>query len=281
MPGHHRPIRAVAERGMAADQRQELLLHRQPEIAVTGQLNPAALVVDRVDQQVDRRRQSPLAGQGGQRRPHRHALGPELAVEQDRQRPRLRVDSLAGGVDPDPAMVAQTRAAPLKATSGRMRCIKLVPAGLRRRLRHLQSRDPMAASTPPAVRVQRIGYRPRQQFAPAFAQQRAVRLISAEHLRGKIIVTVGGNKAVAAAPGRRQRGSPAPGVGPGQTLQRLRPRILMVVGHAGDIEPYPTARRTRFIPCRIPPPERHLDGVIHRPGLRTLQGSPPLLASCR
>jgi hypothetical protein len=26
---------------MAADQRQELLLHRQPEIAVTGQLNPA------------------------------------------------------------------------------------------------------------------------------------------------------------------------------------------------------------------------------------------------
>ena len=265
---------------MAADQGQELLLHRQPEIAMTGQLNPAALVIDRVDQQVDRRRQSPLAGQGGQRRPHRHALGPELAVEQDRQRPRLRVDSLAGGVDPDPAMVAQTRAAPLKATGGRMRLIKRVPAGLRGGLRHLQGGHAMAASAPPAVRVQRIGYRPRQQFAPAFAQQRAVRLISAEHLRGKIIVTVGGNKAVAAAPGRRQRGSPAPGVGPGQTLQRLRPRILMVVGHAGDIEPYPTMGRAGFIPRRVPPPERYLDGAIHCAALRPPQGLPPLLASC-
>jgi hypothetical protein len=41
----------------------------------------------------------------------------------------------------------------------------------------------------PPIAFQRIGYRPRQQFAPAFAQQRAVRLISAEHLRGKIAAT--------------------------------------------------------------------------------------------
>ena len=68
------------------------------------------------------------------------------------------------GVDPDPAMVAQTRAAPLKATGGRMRLIKRVPAGLRGGLRHLQGGHAMAASAPPAVRVQRIGYRPRQQF---------------------------------------------------------------------------------------------------------------------
>ena len=109
---------------------------------------------------------------------------------------------------------------------------------------------------------------------------RAVGRISAEHLRGKIIVTVGGNKTVAAAPGRRQRSAPEPGVGPGETLQRLRTRILMVVGHAGDIEPYPTMGRAGFIPRRVPPPERYLDGAIHCAALRPPQGLPPLLASC-
>ena len=77
----------------------------------------------------------------------------------------------------------------------------------------------------------------RQQLAPAFAQRHAVRLLAFKYCIGKIVFILGGDKTVAAAPFGAELPLPLPDVGIGNAFKRLRAGILMVVGHAGYVEP--------------------------------------------
>ena len=133
----------------------------------------------------------------------------------------------------------------------------MVPAGLYGRLRHLQRRDGVPAPAAPALRIQRVGHRVRQQFTPAFAQRHAVRLLAFKHCIGKIVFVIGGDKTVAAAPFGAELALPLPDVSIRDTFKGLRTGILMVIGHAGDVEPDAFHRRAFLRSRRVPPPECH------------------------
>ena len=138
----------------------------------------------------------------------------------------------------------------------------------------------MAAPALPALRIERVGNRLRQQPAPAFAQQRAVRTVTVIKLGGKVVVAGGRDKAIAAAPGRRKRGLPAPGIGTGNALQGLRYGVFMMVSHAGDINPYPLDGRRRFVARRIAPPEGYPIRAVNGFDLRAGDMLPPVVTSC-
>ena len=95
----------------------------------------------------------------------------------------------------------------------------------------------MAAPAAPALRVQRVRNRMRQQLAPPFAQRHALRLLTFKHDAGKIVFIHGRDKTVASAPLGAELALPLPDVGIGNAFEGLRAGILMVIGHAGDVEP--------------------------------------------
>ena len=97
----------------------------------------------------------------------------------------------------------------------------------------------MAASAAPVQWVARIGDRLWQQPAPAFAQGHAVRGIAGKHRIRKVVVAFRGDKTVAAAPVGAELTLPLPDVGAINALQRLGAGVVVVIGHAGDIEPDP------------------------------------------
>ncbi|MNP25089.1 hypothetical protein D3C76_1178820 [compost metagenome] len=75
----------------------------------------------------------------------------------------------------------------------------------------------MPAPAAPALAVQRIGNRFRQQFAPAFAQRDAVRRVGGKHDIVEILGVIGGDKTVAATPFGAELPLPLPDVGVGKT----------------------------------------------------------------
>jgi hypothetical protein len=174
-------------------------------------------------------------GERRQRRPDRHAFGPELPVEQHRQRALRAV--IPGGKNPDAATVFQALAVPFNADRRLIRRIGTIPARLNRCFRHFQRRNGMAAPAAPALRIQRVGNRVRQQLAPAFAQRHAVRLLAFKHRIGKIVFIHGRDKTVAAAPLGLNSPCHCQTSVSGNAFEGLRTGILMVIGHAGDIEP--------------------------------------------
>lgn len=95
----------------------------------------------------------------------------------------------------------------------------------------------MTTPAAPALRIQRVGNRVRQQLAPAFAQRHAVRLRAFKHGIGKIIFIHRRDKTVAAAPFGAELALPLPDVGIRDAFEGLRAGILMVIGHAGNVEP--------------------------------------------
>ncbi len=113
----------------------------------------------------------------------------------------------------------------------------MVPAGLNGRVRHLQRRNGMTAPAAPALPIQRVGNRVRQQLAPAFAQRHAVRQLAFKHGIGKIVFIYRRDKTVAPAPLGAEFALPLPDVGIRDALEGLRAGILMVIGHAGNVEP--------------------------------------------
>ncbi len=95
----------------------------------------------------------------------------------------------------------------------------------------------MTAPASPALRIQRVGHRVRQQLTPAFAQRHPVRLLAFKHCAGKIVFILRRDKTVAAAPLGAELALPLPDVGIRDAFKRLGAGILMVIGHAGNVEP--------------------------------------------
>lgn len=96
----------------------------------------------------------------------------------------------------------------------------------------------------------------------------------------KNVITFGRNKTVAAAPVGIELCRPLPDIGPCNSLHRLGLAVLMVIGHASDIDPYALYRRVVFRTLWITPPESDLiHFVIQTLTFRAMFRLPPALTS--